>query len=334
MDLSIIIPVYNTPPETLRRCLDALCFPEAISFEVILVDDGSREETASFCRSYAAAHPGVHCFRQENQGVSAARNAGISVSSGRYVMFVDADDELLPQVIQPEHLNGDWDMVFYDHLVCQGSKARLSRVFENLNPTRQDFLRAACQERVNAAWAKLFRRELLLEQKICFPRDMVVAEDAAFVLRAMMAAQTMTYVPEPIYRYHHSSDNGDSRLLRFPRAVFDNNIAIYHMRNDALTCWERAGEFSQEETESLRALAAERLVRILFENRGTLLAKGQPFPEILPTLLPLMEQVYQTWGGAFSAMARLKCRLLKDNKTKSIKFYALLRQTYIRAKSR
>lgn len=337
MDLSIIIPVYNTPPEDLRRCFASIRFPETIAFEVILVDDGSRSEAADFCRDYAAANPSFRYFRQENRGVSAARNTGLSLAEGRYVMFVDADDVLIPDPIQPSHLDGSYDMVFFDHEVQEGERTYPVRIFDGTSPAapgKKELLSIACRDGVNATWARLYRRELLQEQDVQFPLDMVVAEDAMFVLSAILASKTIAYVSAPVYRYFHSYANGDSRLLRFPKAVFENDIRLYHARMEAL---DRHGErlnFRDGELDALRRDAAVCLIQLLFEAKGTLLVNGNPFDEISPQVIPLTRSIYQTWAKDFPRMTRLKCFLLKHDLKALIKGYSLVRAARIGVKTR
>ena len=90
--LSIIIPCYNCSP-VIIRCLDSIDYPDA---EIIIVDDGSTDNSAQVVTDYAQVHTNVHLIQKENGGVSSARNVGIEAANGKYLMFVDADDYLVP----------------------------------------------------------------------------------------------------------------------------------------------------------------------------------------------------------------------------------------------
>ncbi|MFQ3588414.1 MAG: glycosyltransferase family 2 protein, partial [Fimbriimonadaceae bacterium] len=85
--ISIIVPVYNVEPY-LAPCLDSLRAQTYPNFEAILVDDGSTDGSGAICDAYASADPRFHVVRQSNQGVSAARNAGMKQASGDYLLFV------------------------------------------------------------------------------------------------------------------------------------------------------------------------------------------------------------------------------------------------------
>lgn len=98
--LSIIVPIYGVE-QYLRKCVDSLLTQDILSseYEIILVDDGSLDKCPQICDSYAAAHENIRVVHRENGGLSAARNSGIEVAQGEYLMFVDSDDYLQKNVL-------------------------------------------------------------------------------------------------------------------------------------------------------------------------------------------------------------------------------------------
>lgn len=92
--ISLIIAVYNTPIKDLQRCFESIQHQTYRDFEVIVVDDGSKDEVASFMDRFSAEDPRFHVHHIENGGVSRARNIGLSYARGEYISFCDADDEL------------------------------------------------------------------------------------------------------------------------------------------------------------------------------------------------------------------------------------------------
>lgn len=99
--VSVIIPIYNTE-NYLRECLDSLVLQtiDMNEVEVLLIDDGFKDSSLLICREYATEYPYFKVFHQENAGVSAARNFGISRARGKYIMYLDADDKLTDQVLE------------------------------------------------------------------------------------------------------------------------------------------------------------------------------------------------------------------------------------------
>ena len=89
--VSIIVPVYNAQ-HTLQRCVDSILDQEYADFELLLVDDGSRDASGGLCDAYAARDRRVRVFHRENGGVSAARNLALEQARGTYLQFLDSDD--------------------------------------------------------------------------------------------------------------------------------------------------------------------------------------------------------------------------------------------------
>ena len=91
MFLSVIIPVYNAE-KYLCKCIESLLSQTYTNLEIILVDDGSKDDSLSICREYEKADSRVKCFHKENGGLSSARNYGLDRATGEYITFVDSDD--------------------------------------------------------------------------------------------------------------------------------------------------------------------------------------------------------------------------------------------------
>lgn len=97
--ISVIVPVYNAE-KTLRRCVDSILSQEFHDFELLLIDDGSKDESPAICDEYARRDERVKVFHKQNGGVSTARNLGLDNSKGEWIAFVDADDEVSDDYLQ------------------------------------------------------------------------------------------------------------------------------------------------------------------------------------------------------------------------------------------
>lgn len=112
--LSIIVPVYNVE-KYLRRCIDYILNQTFKDFELILVDDGSTDRCGEICDEYEILDKRIKVIHKPNRGLSSARNAGIDISSGKYIGFVDSDDYIHPQMYQilyKASIYENFDMVF------------------------------------------------------------------------------------------------------------------------------------------------------------------------------------------------------------------------------
>lgn len=164
--ISIIIPVYNAE-DYLDRCLQSILSQDFNSYEVILVDDGSSDASSLICDRYSATDSRFRTIHKPNGGVSSARNAGIDLAKGEYLMFVDSDDALLPSAVKAltEGLDGE-DMVlggyvtYIDSVPKKEMNPRESETFEGarMDEFFNRNIRKNC-EMLDAPWAKLFRRK-------------------------------------------------------------------------------------------------------------------------------------------------------------------------------
>lgn len=181
--VSIIIPVYNAE-KTLKRCVDSIIRQTYSDWELLLVDDGSRDTSSKMCDEYALKDTRIKSFHQRNQGVSAARNLGLDQARGKWILFVDSDDYLLDDTLHlgPQysedlivflfktldsqgHLN-EWQSV--SPVVCSNRKMMVDYLLSNIH---------FCIFR--NPWTKFFKRDLIGELR--FDERIKIGEDFLFM---------------------------------------------------------------------------------------------------------------------------------------------------------
>ena len=167
--VSVIIPVYNAATY-LGACLDSLLAQSHTDFEIILINDGSTDNSLQICRTYAQKDARIQVVNQQNGGVSRARNAGLTKASGDYIAFVDADDRLMPDYI--ERLYSDACTHNADIVCCNfiellngeiveynTPKVLQARLVTSMEELFSDFV--ACKEAYGTSvWAKIIRTDL------------------------------------------------------------------------------------------------------------------------------------------------------------------------------
>ena len=179
MKLSIIIPVYHTQ-DTLPKCLDSILRQSFTDYEVILVDDGSPDNSASICDEYAQKDNRIKVIHKKNGGLSDARNAGIEVSKGEYITFIDSDDTIQSNTLKPlmDELvqYPDVDILEYPVLERYGhprNQHLLSfQPFEYDNCMDYWFYEKAYNH--TYAWNKIYKRHLF--EHIRFPKGQTFEE--------------------------------------------------------------------------------------------------------------------------------------------------------------
>lgn len=185
--ISVIVPIYNGE-KYLPACVESLLNQTYQAMEIILVNDGSKDSSGEICDGYAERDSRVRVIHQPNQGVSAARNAGLDLAAGKYVAFVDADDYVLPDYLERLHedlINHDADFVACDYQEIKsadGPKTGIpsvsaSREIEDKTAYFEDMV-AIRENYWSIIWAKLYRRELIGDTRFC--RDLKYGEDHIF----------------------------------------------------------------------------------------------------------------------------------------------------------
>lgn len=221
--ISVIVPAYNAE-RFLSRCADSILAQTHQSLEMILVDDGSTDRTGTICDEYAVSDRRVIVIHQPNKGVSAARNAGIDKSTGTYIVFVDADDALLPNALEQllsEIQSADADIV-------SGSSCRINegeapsvplsngnqRVLEGL-----DSLKGSLEDRgfSYAVWAKIYRKEFVGSTR--FVEGKQVHEDAFFLFECFCKQPRVVLCDKYVYVYYVTA--GSASRAAFSERFFD-----------------------------------------------------------------------------------------------------------------
>ncbi len=214
---SIIIPVYNTAPY-LHECLDSV-LQQAISapIEVICINDGSTDDSLAILSEYTAhsisEQVHIRVISQPNAGLSAARNAGIALATGDYLLFLDSDDCLVPKALEwltPWLTNGQTDIVAFNSIQWYSDdhnrkeeNAPFNHIGQRTYPRGFDYLCDFVRQRgwgPSAACLYAYRRTLIVEHTLSFPVGML-HEDELFVPQALcIAGQTIT-LPMSLYLY-------------------------------------------------------------------------------------------------------------------------------------
>ena len=181
--VSVIVPVYNCEPY-LNRCIKSIISQSFKDIEIIMVDDGSTDESLLKCKKYAKRDDRLIVLHQENQGVSSARNKGIEQSSGRYICFVDGDDSIDEGYIEELIVRQQEKP---EYIVRQGYRTVFGRdVFFKSEPLRikkGDLLEAISNGKTNgSSCGYLFESETIKSNGIKFNVSLEFLEDNAFVI--------------------------------------------------------------------------------------------------------------------------------------------------------
>lgn len=245
--VTVIVPAYNAET-VIRRCLDSILVQTYRDFEIIVINDGSSDSTASEVQSYADSR--IHLINQENAGVSAARNLGIELAIGEWIVFVDCDDyvdrEYLQTLVSSATIgclpvvgfakNDMRESVLHDEI--HGS-------YEIGPSAPKDYLIGDLGKTIGySCWNKLFSRQLLKENNIRFESDLKLGEDLVFVFRYLCVCKSVSFVEKAMYHYCDGIDSAVC-IARDQSSLYESTLDVmcdmcqngYSFRKSDLCSW-------------------------------------------------------------------------------------------------
>ena len=211
--VSIIVPVYKVE-KYLDRCVNSLVSQTYENIEIILVDDGSPDNSGNLCDEYSNRDSRIKVIHKKNGGLSSARNAGIEVSTGDYIVFVDSDDWLELNAIETLYntlIEQEVDVVRCNYFISDGLgndlPARLQEFNSNkkyLNNT-EEFHKYVLTPFINGnmpcyVWLFMVKREFFSDKKV-FEEKILFMEDGPYTLELMSKINTIYFVDVPLYHY-------------------------------------------------------------------------------------------------------------------------------------
>ena len=190
MLISIIVPVYNVS-EKLSRCIESILNQEYNEFELILVNDGSTDNSGDICNKYAIKDNRIKVIHKKNKGVSKSRNIGIEHAKGKYIVFVDSDDYIntnmtlhLKDIIEKEK-NPDWILWGFNKISEDGikiDKVSLEDKVYNLN-NKIELYKNIESKTFGYVWTAAFKSEIIKNNNITFNEEISLMEDLIFTYK-------------------------------------------------------------------------------------------------------------------------------------------------------
>lgn len=341
--ISVIVPVYNTE-QYLNHCVDSILNQTFTDFELILVDDGSPDNSGAICDEYAAKDNRIHVIHQENQGVSVARNAGIdwvfANSDSQFISFIDSDDWVHSRFLELLYKGIHEFSVKISQcrfLKTDGSQdvPEVKEKMKLITPAEhyKDYYSAA-------VWNKLFTRECW--DRIRFPVGQIYGEDAAVWYKILLAEKTIALIDEKLYYYFQRADSvmkADWEPKYMARMnTWDAQIAFIRKHGDAeliqaVLNWyckigkkeylaiERSSAISEPEKKKYQAIMRRKFRRILFRNKKEVkntryfkwvdATAYSEFRKVKKDVTEKLDELYWTARGILGKPIRIVKRMFK-----------------------
>ncbi len=223
MKISVVVPIYNAE-KTLTRCVDSLRNQTYNNIEILLIDDGSTDNSGTISDSYAKDDNRIKVLHKRNGGVAAARNTGMDIATGEYITFCDSDDTVSPEYVEKLYIavkNANADIAICDFIKV--GKDRLSLKSCRISPGvyDSDSLRSHCLPSLlvgndkdnffpaitNNCWGKLFRKTILERNRKYFFEDISFGEDKLVVLSCILDASKIVYLDNEYLYFYYMTEN-------------------------------------------------------------------------------------------------------------------------------
>ena len=295
--ISIIVPIYNRE-KWLRNCLDSISAQIFKEWECILINDGSTDNSLEIAENYAANDPRFLVISQENQGVSAARNLGIDHAQGKWLTFVDSDDEIAPDYLEILHKIGEdnnADLV-NGSVICLMHHGKTYPIIldEVVYSAKEKQLGKWFYERMSSIKI-LYRLSIIREHNLRFDTNFRFAEDMIFTLEFYLRAQRFATSATAIYRYNSRESNEDQ--LHHKTYDFQTELALYQK---LISLYEQIRKRHPHLVHRLHnALyiyyATDRLLSVIEKQTNSIAQRCRMYRFIkLPSYAPVKESMFQS----------------------------------------
>jgi len=224
--ISIVVPIYNAQ-KTIERCIDSILNQDFSDFELLLIDDGSKDDSGKICDAYAKKDNRVRVIHKENSGVSASRNLALREAKGEYLQFLDADDwitpnatRLLAESLEQNHC----DMVIADFYRVIGERlSHKGSIDEDGVLSREEFANFMMENPADfyygVLWNKLYKRSIIEKNQLCMNPKISWCEDFMFNLEYIRHCENIFVLQVPIYYYVKTKGSLVSQSMSLTKTI-------------------------------------------------------------------------------------------------------------------
>lgn len=231
--VSIIVPVYNVE-KYIENCIKSLMNQTYKNIEIILVDDGSSDESYNICKNYSKKYSFIKSYHKKNGGPSSARNYGIEKASGKYICFVDSDDSVKEDYIE-KLIENEADLVMGGFVELYGKNKKIKKICDK----KQDFsneeiyvklLEAAENDKFNSPCCKIFKKSIIENNHLRYDESLNMGEDLIFNIRYLKYCKTLTMIPDCLYFYNMTVGGSLTKKFELTRWNTEKNVYLEYKK--------------------------------------------------------------------------------------------------------
>lgn len=228
-EISVIVPVYKTE-KYLRRCIDSILEQTFNDFEIILVDDGSPDGCPAICDEYTKKDDRIRVIHKENGGLSSARNEGMKVAEGKYIMFCDSDDKVDSKwcetfLVEANNNPDAWIVSDVWKIKQDGKHEKFNNEIDHIS--KSNYFEIYKMGLSAYVWNKIYRKDKIQELNLVFDESCYFAEDVEFNVKYCMGCDSVIFIPKPLYFYY---DTPGSIMKKFYPNWLELHLPLFYKR--------------------------------------------------------------------------------------------------------
>ena len=297
VNVSIIIPVYNVE-KYLKKCIDSVLRQRNINTELIIINDGSTDNSHNIIQDYLKKYKNIIYIKQNNQGLSIARNKGIKQAKGKYIMFLDSDDYIEQNSIKEIYekaVDTDSEIVIFAHKqIYEDSNNKdyiipVKNLYEDKIYNGEDVsLKLLSSELKGYAWDKMFKTDYIKKNNLEFVPNVYI-EDFYPIFKLLYSAEKITFINKPFYNYTQRSNsitNSKSEKL-LNDFITSIQSVLNHINTNQL-------KIPKEIIDAFTIDAFNYILTILYQNKKSKykIIKQKKYNIYEPTLIQLLSNSY------------------------------------------
>lgn len=210
--ISVIVPVYNAE-KYLHRCIDSILAQTFTDFELLLIDDGSKDRSGAICDEYAKKDSRVRVFHKKNGGVSSARNVGLDNAEGEWVAFIDSDDYISPDYFNDAIIYSSYDLItisFQEVGAASSKNGCKETIIYELHKNAFDILNFSPNDKIHTPFLSscthLLKKDIIEKSGIRFNQKLRYGEDTLFIITYLQHCAKIIQLPQVYYYYQIEDD--------------------------------------------------------------------------------------------------------------------------------
>lgn len=332
--VTIVVPVYNTEVSKLDACLRSVMAIKGL-FECLIIDDGSEGFIKEYIYDNFDLSDKLRYVRKSNGGVSSARNLGITLAKGDYIMFVDSDDRVKPEEIEKQFQNDGVDLIISDLLFITPKRKIVWNALPNavVKASKENIVfELASHGRLNGPVCKIIKKDFLIKEKISFDESMFVGEDALFFYKVLEANPSIVYVKSTCYLYYVDRVTSHNRIDKHYKELLDNYLKMYNELNILIDSLD----LDDSILKVYHRNAMIKHIKLIFDYTLGLISNNTYLKRQKTKIVTAMNQdnvrLYKKENKWLGLKNECMYCLLKLGLWRSLKFVSFLRNIYIKIK--